>query len=129
MISGDSAIIRFKAALRTDEFDPKVNDTVVYDQVFKDYYAYDDGTPEAGYGLRGGGSSNGIVAMKYYSFQPDQLGGVNIFFNQVLDSLNLNYYFNLVVWDDLEGATRIVSFGKMKMILPAISIIHLSRIS
>jgi hypothetical protein len=100
---GDSAIISFKAALRTDEFDPKVNDTVIYEQVFSDYYAYDDGTPEAGYGLRGGGTSDGIVAMKYFSFQPDLLGGVNIFFNQVHDSLNLNYYFNLVVWDDMEG--------------------------
>jgi hypothetical protein len=100
---GDSAIFRFKAALRTDEFDQKVNDTVISDQVFKDYYAYDDGTPEAGYGLRGGGSANGLVAMRYYSFQPDQLGGAYIYFNQVLDSLNLNYYFNLVVWDDVEG--------------------------
>lgn len=100
---GDSAIIIFKAALRTDEFDPKVNDTIIHEQVFGDYYAYDDGTPEAGYGLRGGGTGNGIAALKYYSFQPDQLGGVSIFFNQVYDSLNLNYYFNLVVWDEQDG--------------------------
>jgi len=100
---GDSATFRFKAALRTVEFDPKIKDTVSNYQVFKAYYAYDNGTPEAGYGLRGGGSGNGLVAVRYYSFRPDQLGGVNIFFNQVLDSLNLKYYFNLVVWDDLEG--------------------------
>ncbi|MEN8226543.1 MAG: T9SS type A sorting domain-containing protein [Bacteroidota bacterium] len=100
---GDSAIIRFKAALRTDEFDPKVNDTVIYDQLFNDYYSYDDGTAEAGYGLRGGGTAEGVVAMKYHSYQPDQLGGVYIYFNHVYDSLNLNYYFNLVVWDDSEG--------------------------
>ncbi len=100
---GKSALLRFKAALRTDEFDPKVNDTVIHDQVFKDYYAYDDGTAEAGYGLRGSGSSGGLVAMKYYSYKPDYLGGVNISFNQVYDSLNLGYYFKLVVWDDNEG--------------------------
>lgn len=100
---GDSAVIRFKASLRTDEFDPKVNDTVIHDQLFKDFYAYDDGTPEAGYGLRGGGTGDGVVALKYYAFQPDQLGGVYIHFNQVYDSLNLNYYFNLVVWDDADG--------------------------
>jgi hypothetical protein len=100
---GDSAIIRFRAALRTDEFDPKANDTVVHDQVFKDYYSYDDGTPEAGYGLRGQGTRNGIVAMKYYAFQPDELGGVDISFNQLYDSVNLGYYFKLMVWDDNEG--------------------------
>ena len=100
---GDSAIIRFKAALRTDEFDPKVNDTVVHDQLFKDFYAYDDGTAEAGYGLRGGGSADGVVAMQYYSYQPDNLGGVYMYFNHVYDSLNLGYYFNLVVWDDSDG--------------------------
>ncbi|MCK5134358.1 MAG: T9SS type A sorting domain-containing protein [Bacteroidales bacterium] len=100
---GDSAIIRFKAALRTDEFDPKQNDTVVYDQVFKDFYAYDDGTAEAGYGLRGQGTRNGSVAMKYYSYVPDLLGGVDIYFNHVYDSINLDYYFKLMVWDESEG--------------------------
>jgi len=100
---GDEVLLRFEAALRTDEFDPKVNDTLVHEQVFKDYYAYDDGTAEAGYGLRGSGSADGVVALKYNAYTPDFLGGVSIFFNQVYDSLNLNYYFNLVVWDDVEG--------------------------
>lgn len=100
---GDSAILRFKAALRTDEYDPKVNDTVINDQLFRDYYARDDGTAEAGYGLRGGGTGDGVVAMKYRSFQPDRLGGAYIYFNHVYDSLNLKYYFNLVVWSDLDG--------------------------
>ena len=100
---GDDALIRFTAALRTDEIDPKVNDTVVHDQLFKDYYAYDDGTAEAGYGLRGSGTSGGLLAMKYNSYKPDYLGGVYISFNQVNDSINLEYYFKLVVWDDNEG--------------------------
>jgi hypothetical protein len=100
---GDEVLLRFEAALRTDEFDPKVNDTVVHEQVFKDYYAYDDGTAEAGYGLRGSGSADGAVALKYSAYSPDFLGGVYISYNQVYDSLNLNYYFNLLVWDDVEG--------------------------
>jgi len=100
---GDSALLRFRAALRTDEFDPKVNDTVVHDQYFKDYYSYDDGTPEAGYGLRGGGTRNGMVALKFQSYEPDELGGMYMLFNHVYDSLNLGYYFKLMVWNDLEG--------------------------
>jgi hypothetical protein len=101
---GDSALIRFKAALRTDAFDPKVNDTVIHDQWFKDYYSYDDGTAEAGYGLRASGTANALVAMKYHSYKADRLGGVYIYFNQVYDSVNLkNYSFNLMVWDETGG--------------------------
>jgi hypothetical protein len=101
---GDSALIRFIAALRTDEFDPKVNDTVVHDQLFRDYYAYDDGTAEAGYGLRGDGTEYGRVAIRHHAYKPDMLGGVYIFFNQVYDSLNLKQYtFNLMVWNDAAG--------------------------
>jgi hypothetical protein len=101
---GDSALIRLKAALRTDVFDPKVNDTVIHDQLFRDYYAYDDGTAEAGYGLRGDGTDYGLVAIRYNSYESDLLGGVYIYFNQVNDSLNLKEYtFNLMVWNDNGG--------------------------
>ncbi len=100
---GKSALVRIKASLRTDNTDPKVNDTVFYDQVFKDYYAYDDGTPEAGYGLRGQGTKNSSVAVKYFSFKADEIAGVDISFNQLRDSLNLDYYFKLIVWSDNNG--------------------------
>ncbi len=101
---GDSALLRFKAALRTDEFDPKVNDTVIYDQAFRDYYAYDDGSAEVGYGLRGDSTAYGMVAIRHYSYEADMLGGVYIYFNQVYDSLNIKEYtFNLMVWSDSDG--------------------------
>jgi len=101
---GDSALLRLKVTLRTDDFDPKVNDTVIYDQLFRDYYAYDDGTAEAGYGLRGDGTAYGMVAIRHYSYKPDMLGGVYVYFNQVYDSVNLyNYTFNLMVWNDAGG--------------------------
>lgn len=101
---GDSALLRFRAALRTDDFDPKVNDTVVLDQFFRDYYAYDDGTPEAGYGLRAQGTKNGVVAMKYHAYKPDLLGGIEVSFNQLADSINMDYYFKLMVWGDNSDA-------------------------
>ncbi len=107
---GDSAIVRIKASLRTDNIDPKVNDTVFYDQVFNDYYSYDDGTPEAGYGLRGQGTKNSSVAMKFFSYKTDKIGGVDISFNQLRDSLNLDYYFKLMVWNDNNGVPGSVLF-------------------
>lgn len=100
---GDSARFRLTVSLRTDEFDPPENDTAIHDQVFSDFYAYDDGTAEAGYGLRGQGSRNGSVAIRYNSYEPDLLGGVELFFNQLHDSVNLDYYFKLMVWGDSEG--------------------------
>lgn len=115
---GDSALIRIKASLRTDEFDPKDNDTVVHDQVFKDYYAYDDGTAEAGYGLRGQGTKSSSVAMKYYAYTADKLGGVDISFNQLHDSLNQEYYFELVVWSDNGGVPGSVIFEDAKELRP-----------
>ena len=100
---GDSAVFLITAFIRTDELDHKLNDTVLRTHVFKDYFAYDDGSAEAGYGLRGHGTENGAVAVKYKSFIPDLLGGVDIYFNQLYDSVNLDYYFKLMVWDDKDG--------------------------
>lgn len=100
---GDSSLLRFKAALRTDEGDPKQNDTLVLEQWFKDYYAFDDGTAEAGFGLLGDGTEGGQVAMKYYSYEADDLTGIYIYFNQLYDSVNLDFGFSLRVWDDNNG--------------------------
>ncbi|MGC9342903.1 MAG: T9SS type A sorting domain-containing protein [Bacteroidales bacterium] len=101
--SGDSARFLLKTYLRTDAFDYKPNDTLEYIQVLKNYYAYDDGSAEAGYGLRGQGTQNASVAVKFNSFVPDSLRAVDMYFNQVVDSINLNYYFYLEVWDDNNG--------------------------
>lgn len=58
------------------------------------YYAYDDGTPEAGYGLRE--APMGRVAYKYSILQPDTLKGIDIYFNPTL--LNIPPIFNLCIW-------------------------------
>ncbi len=116
---GDSALIRFKAALRTDVFDPKVNDTVIHDQLFRDYYSYDDGSAEAGYGLRGDGTDYGLVAIGYNSYEADLLGGVYMYFNQVYDSVNLKEYtFNLMVWNDNGGIPGTVSWDDATIYKP-----------
>lgn len=101
--SGDSALFRIETILRTDAFDYKPNDTLEYIQIFKDYYAYDDASAEAGYGLRGQGTQNSSVAVAFNAFNADSLRAVDMYFNQVIDSLNLNYYFYLNVWDDNNG--------------------------
>ena len=56
------------ATLITDEFDPKGNDTIHYNQVFNNYFAFDDGSSEGGYGINGQGSRNAMVAYRFKSF-------------------------------------------------------------
>jgi hypothetical protein len=100
---GDSGIFRITAILGTDAFDYKPNDTLVYTQVFADYYALDDGSSEAGYGLRGDGTKNASVAVRFNSYVADSLRAVDVYFNETFESLNLDYYFYLNVWTDNNG--------------------------
>ncbi len=76
------------------------NDTIVFYQKFENYYAYDDGTPEAGYGVQGMG---GMVAYKFSSPLNDTLTGAYMFFNPVVNDVS-NKPFLLTVWGDNGGS-------------------------
>lgn len=98
----DSAHFRIKSWLKTDDFDPKQNDTVTYYQNFGNYFAFDDGTAEAGYGINGLGSRNAMVAFKFRSYTQDTLRAISIYFND--SYLNSNQRaFDLMVWDNNNG--------------------------
>lgn len=75
------------------------NDTIRYRQVFADYYAYDDGTAEAGYGHSVAG---GMIACRFKLNTPDTLTKARIFFNRTLNNANQKY-FHLQVWNDFGG--------------------------
>lgn len=75
------------------------NDTTIFDQKFFNYYAYDDGVPEAGYGLT---PENSLLAYKFTLNQPDTLRAVKMFFNRTLNNAS-QQYFNLTVWNDAGG--------------------------
>ena len=100
--NNDSALFRITASLKTDNFDPKGNDTLIYYQVFKNYFAFDDGTSEGGYGINGLGSRNAMVAYKFTSFMQDTLRAIQICFNDSYQHANQRE-FDLVVWDDNNG--------------------------
>jgi Secretion system C-terminal sorting domain len=100
--SNDSATFRITASLKTDNFDPKGNDTLVYYQVFKNYFAFDDGSSEGGYGVNGLGSRNAMVAYRFVSFMQDTLRAIRICFNDSYLDANKRE-FDLVVWDDNNG--------------------------
>ncbi|MBK8808528.1 MAG: T9SS type A sorting domain-containing protein [Bacteroidales bacterium] len=75
------------------------NDTVRSSIVFDNYYAYDDGTAEAGFGLRN--SKNAKCAYKFSMNITDTLRGVDIYFNNTLYAQPI--YYNLCVWDVKDG--------------------------
>lgn len=81
------------------------NDTIHYRQVFSNYFAYDDGTSENGFGIVGEGSANASVAYQYKSYTTDYdtLTGISMYFNPTEYDTTLHYTFNLSVWDDNKG--------------------------
>jgi hypothetical protein len=98
----DSALFMIKSYLKTDEFDPKGNDTVTYYQVFRNYFSYDDGSPEAGYGIIGQGSRNAMAACRFRSYTEDTIRALNICFND--SYLNSNRrVFDIMIWADDNG--------------------------
>lgn len=73
------------------------NDTVCYYQHFSDYYAYDDGTAENGYGL----TSTAATVSLAYRFDlntADTLSAIDMAFNRTFDCANCNIRFRLTVW-------------------------------
>ncbi|MCB8994348.1 MAG: T9SS type A sorting domain-containing protein [Bacteroidales bacterium] len=111
----DSAEFEIKAILKTDSYDYKPNDTLIHNQKFYNYYALDDGTAEASYGLRGAGSKDVSSALKFTSYQGDSLRAVDIYFAQVIDSINQKRYFYLNVWKDNSGKPGTVLANQIGM--------------
>ncbi len=75
------------------------NDSIQYDQLFSNYYAYDNGTAEAGVGINGAGGS---YAVQFKLNEADTLRGIQIFFNPVTSSINQEI-IDLNVWNDQFG--------------------------
>ncbi len=75
------------------------NDTVCFEQRFSNYYAYDDGTAEAAYGIN---TAGGNVAMKFKAHIQDSLIGAYIFWMPFQNDISDNTFF-LKVWNESGG--------------------------
>ncbi len=112
----DSALFRVTSWLITDDFDPKDNDTVIYIQKFGNYFAFDDGSSEAGYGINGLGSRNAMVAYRFRSYMQDTLRAVSICFNDSYMNANMRT-FDLMVWDDNNGNPGNVLYSREEVMV------------
>lgn len=100
-ISGaDSASFLMQHIIKDNAPGSTMGDTIEGYQNFYNYYAYDDGTPEAGYGLKGKGAK---MAYRFtLNKSPDTLRAVRMFFNRTLTNAN-QQLFQLTVWNDNIG--------------------------
>lgn len=78
------------------------NDTIRFRQQFADYFAYDDGTAENGYGLTSTGSRMEL-AYGFHLNQSDTLTALDLSFNSTRGHENLAILFYLCVWTDEGG--------------------------
>jgi len=78
------------------------NDTIRFTQVFDNYYAYDDGTPENGYGISST-SSRVSLACQFHLNVEDTLTALSLYFNRTLNDENEDIRFYITVWDDVDG--------------------------
>jgi hypothetical protein len=106
--TGDSASFEIMSYLISDfDTDPlraalRHNDTIRYTQYFYNYYSYDDGTAENGYGLYGTGTASGRVAVRFEPYAADSLRAINMYFNLARDSANVKSFY-ITLWADGNG--------------------------
>lgn len=74
-------------------------DTLYGKQSFHDYYAYDDGVPERGYGVV---PDDSYFASQFTISSYDTLCGVHLLFNRTHNDANYDF-FDIVVWNDNNG--------------------------
>ena len=95
------------------------NDSITTTTTFSNYFAYDDGTAEAGYGIYLKNSAS--VALAYDLEKVDTIYGVQIFFNQSEYNVSTRKY-DLTIWDNIspirENATQDRIIYKIKDLSP-----------
>ncbi|MDG1333156.1 MAG: T9SS type A sorting domain-containing protein [Crocinitomicaceae bacterium] len=75
------------------------NDSTITEQVFENYYAYDDGSAEKAYGPTG---ANARLAVQYTPYEADSLIGAQICWVPSVNDVS-NELFLLTVWNDNGG--------------------------
>lgn len=83
-----------------------INDTLRFTQVLGNYYSYDDGSPEAGYGVLALG---GQAAQRFTVVTADTLKGVHIHFSPVVDNTSDAGFF-VMVWEATGNAPGAVIY-------------------
>lgn len=84
--------------------DPSVNDTMITETVFDNYFAYDDGTSELAYFLTPALNQPAKTALRFELRQADTVFGVSVFFAAQVPGSE-GKFFSLVLYDSLGNTT------------------------
>ena len=95
----DSVSFKVEHVIRTGFDDNKWNDTLFHIQHFNSSFAYDDGVAESAYGINTSGAK---LAYQFKLNRPDTLRAIEMYFPQMLDSVN-HIPFYLTVWNNNAG--------------------------
>lgn len=100
-IQADSASFTIRQYIDVvDQYGATVaGDSIVSNQGFYNYFAYDDGIPEKGYGLT---PDDTYMATQFNVATPDKLYGVQLLFNRTYNDANFNF-FDIYVWGNNDG--------------------------
>ena len=107
--SADSAIFQIRHIIKDNASGSLYGDTISRKQNFFNYFAYDDGTPEASYGLSPAGS---MLAYRFNLNKADTLRAIQIYFNQRFDTATTEYFY-LCVWNDDVGTPGDTIYSKL----------------
>jgi hypothetical protein len=103
---GSSANFKVRSWITTDALSEsqalRWNDTITRIQHFSDYYSYDDGSAENGYGITGEGSIGACFAMRFIQPYSDTLRAIRFYFNRSYKDAN-QANFELAVWKNNNG--------------------------
>lgn len=94
------------------------NDTITFLQRFSNYYAYDDGVPENGYGLTATGSRVWL-AQRYDLNVADTLSAVDLFFNRTRNGENEDITFQICIWSCRHGKPYQLLYKDSEKMSPA----------
>lgn len=97
----NGVVIRTKFIANTDDDFDVSNNTFIQDQIFSNYFAYDDGSAEKSLQLYGNGVK---LATRYVLNEADQLKGISISYNQVVGNLEPgDGMMTLKAWKKIDG--------------------------
>jgi len=94
----ENVVLRCDLTFQTDNDFLELNDTLRYNQIFSNYFSYDDGSAEKAYGLFGNG---GQLAVKFEANEAISLQGVQIYFTHIVGDVSQNR-FSIKAWNKLD---------------------------
>lgn len=92
----------------TRGYDSRINDTAIYRGNLAEYYAYDDGSPELGVGIR---TPFGKVAQEFALYEKDTMTAIDILFLPAERSIT-STQIGIRIWDDLAFDIDPVIYGQ-----------------